>query len=283
MILFPNAKINLGLRILNRRPDGYHNISSIFLPIGWRDVLEMVPSQSGVTTLTQSGPKAVDCPQEKNLVMKALRALENELASPLPPTDIYLRKNIPSGAGLGGGSSDAAFAIIGANKLYNLGLTDEQMASIAAKVGADCPFFIFNRPMLVSGTGHILEPVEMPVLEGKSVLIAKGSDSSVSTAEAYAGVHPAPLPDGRSLLEATRNLSCDLLVNDFEASIFPSQPDIESLKAQIMASGALYTAMTGSGASVFGIFESAKMAEEAAMTLTNCDTFVGDLPFIPQS
>ncbi len=279
MILFPNAKINLGLRILNRRPDGYHNISSIFVPVGWQDVLEMVPSASGETTLTQSGPMAVDCPTEKNLVIKALRALEAELNSTLPPTDIYLRKNIPSGAGLGGGSSDAATALLGANALYNMGLSTEALAGVAAKVGADCPFFIFNRPMLVSGIGHILEPIDVPALEGKTILIAKRTGTGVSTAEAYAGVRPALLPEGRSLAEGAVDLGCDLLVNDFEASLFPTRPDIAGLKAAIEASGAVYTSMTGSGASVFGLYDDAKMAEEARASLSGCDTYVGSVPF----
>lgn len=281
MILFPNAKINLGLRILNRRPDGYHNISSIFLPVGWQDVLEMVPSQKSKTILVQSGPMAVECPQEKNLVMKALRALENELSFELPPTDIYLRKNIPSGAGLGGGSADAAFAIKAADALYGLGLSQDKMASIAAKVGADCPFFIYNRPMLVGGIGHTLEPVDIPTLEGKTILIAKRRGTSVSTADAYAGVRPASLPEGRTLLECTSDLGSDLLINDFELSLFPSRPDIASLKTQISSAGALYASMTGSGASVYGIFDNVKLAEDARSLLEDCDTYIGPLPFVP--
>ena len=281
MILFPNAKINIGLRVLNRRPDGYHNLSSIFVPVGWQDVLELVPSESGRTTLVQSGPMAVDCPQEKNLVIKAMKALEIEIERPLPPTDIYLRKNIPSGAGLGGGSADAAFALRGLNSLYNLGLSDKTLARVASRVGADCPFFIFNRPMLVSGIGDIMEPIELPALDGCHIMIAKRKGATVSTAEAYANVRPAELPEGRSLTEGASDLTCSLLVNDFEASLFPSRSDIASLKAAIQATGAIYTSMSGSGASVFGIYADAKMAENARKEMKDCDTFVGTVPFKP--
>lgn len=279
MILFPNAKVNIGLRILNRRPDGYHNIESIFIPVGWQDVLEIVPGSGPRTTLTQSGPMAVECPVEKNLVMKALRILENEIGYELPPTDIYLRKNIPSGAGLGGGSSDAAFALKGLNEVHALGLKPEHLARIAAKVGADCPFFIFNRPMLVRGIGDVMEPLELPCIEGKTILIAKRSGTGVSTAEAYASVRPEELPVGVSLRDAVRNLHSPLLVNDFEEALFPTRCDIASLKAVIESSGAVYTSMSGSGASVFGIFDDVKMAENVRATLSGSDTYVGPIPF----
>ena len=279
MILFPNAKINIGLRILNRRPDGYHNLSSIFIPVGWQDVLELVPARGEHTTLTQSGPMAVDCQMEKNLVIKAMRTLEIEIERPLPPTDIYLRKNIPSGAGLGGGSADAAFALKGFNALYELGLSDKVLARVAARVGADCPFFIYNRPMLVSGIGDVMEPIEMPAIEGKTILIAKPADSFVSTAEAYGGVMPKELPEGADLREGASDLSSPLLVNDFEASLFPAHPEIKVVKEVIEAAGAVYTSMSGSGSAVFGIFEDAKLAEGAQAQLEGCDTFVSGLPF----
>ena len=139
MILFPNAKINLGLDILRRRPDGYHDIETVMIPVPWCDVLEIVPAKGSETTLTVSG-RRVDCPPEKNLVMKAYRALAETVE--LPPVDIFLRKIIPDGAGLGGGSADAAFTLRGLNELFALGLSDSRLAEIAAGLGADCPFFI---------------------------------------------------------------------------------------------------------------------------------------------
>ena len=160
MILFPNAKINLGLNILRRRPDGYHDLEMLMLPVGWADILEIVPAAPGeATTLTCSG-RPVDCPPEKNLVMKAWRALKAECPS-MPEAAIYLRKIVPDGAGLGGGSSDAAFTLVGLNEVFGLGISRERLAAIAAGIGADCPFFIHNRPMLATGTGTVLEAVDI--------------------------------------------------------------------------------------------------------------------------
>ena len=150
MIAFPNAKINIGLFITARRPDGYHDIATVMMPADWCDILEIVPAKDDVTTLTVTG-RSVDCPPEKNLVMRAYRAMEERYN--LPPVDIFLRKIIPDGAGLGGGSADAAFTITTLDRLFGLGLSADVMAGIAATIGSDCPFFIYNRPMLATGTG----------------------------------------------------------------------------------------------------------------------------------
>ena len=152
MILFPNAKINIGLNIVSRREDGYHNIETVMYPIGWSDVLEIVPARGNDATLTVTG-REVNCPPEKNLVMKAFRLFQENTG--IGNVDIYLHKIIPDGAGLGGGSADAAFTLIGLNKMFECNLNNEQLAAMAAKIGADCPFFIYNTPMLATGIGTL--------------------------------------------------------------------------------------------------------------------------------
>lgn len=273
MILFPNAKINLGLRVLRRRPDGYHDLMTVMMPLGWEDILEIVPSRSGQTVLSVTGPAAVDCPAEQNLVMKALRAVETDLGRTLPPVEIYLDKRIPSGAGLGGGSADAAFAVLGLNEVLGLGLTHERMSRIAARVGADCPFFILNRPALCTGTGTtIAEDVHID-FSRYLLAVAKPRTASVSTARAYAGISPCgEAASPTEVLALDVSLWQELLVNDFEASVFPEFPEIAAVKDAFRRAGALYAAMSGSGAAVFGIFEDDKLAQYALDTLTDCDT-----------
>ena len=273
MILFPNAKINLGLMITGKRPDGYHDISTVMVPIGWCDVLEIVPSRKKETTLTTYGRK-VDCPPEKNLVIKAYNSLA-EFTGGLPPVEFYLEKIIPDGAGMGGGSADAAFAIKGLNELFNLGLPDDLLAKIALTVGADCPFFIYNRPALCEGIGEEISFDVEPCLNGKSILIAKPHVAAVSTREAYAGVRPTPpkiyLPDivGRQPSDWK-----GIVKNDFEPSIFLLLQAVEELKNTILEGGAEYASMTGSGAAVFGIFDNDKMAQSVCDKLADCDKIV---------
>lgn len=280
MLLFPNAKINIGLRILRRRPDGYHDIESLMIPVGWCDILEIVPAQGSRSTFTLLGEVPSDMRDtDNNLVVKGLKALERYIGRELPPLDVYLSKRIPTGAGLGGGSSDATFAIMGANRLLGLGLNESQLAAVASGVGADCAFFVYNRPMLAQGIGEILTPVDMPVLEGRGILIAKPASEAVSTREAYAGVMPRELEGGTLAAGApfTTMPLPRVLVNDFEQSIFALRPEIARLKKHIEESGAEYCSMSGSGASVIGIYPTAKMAEEAAATINDCEIYTGSL------
>lgn len=267
MILFPNAKINVGLNILSRRPDGYHEIETIMYPIGWNDILEIVPAKGAESTLTVTG-RAVDCPTEKNLVMKAYRALRARVE--MPEVDIYLRKIIPDGAGLGGGSADAAFTLIGLNKLFSLGLSDEYLAEVAAGIGADCPFFIYNRPMLATGIGTEFKPTELS-LKGYKLLVIKPS-VSVPTAKAYAGVTPH---QAEYQLSEIANLPIaewqGRVVNDFERSVFAAFPDIEEVKKFIAEMGAVYTSMSGSGSAVYGLFECDNLAERARSRFPHYD------------
>lgn len=252
MILFPNAKINIGLNVVRRRDDGYHDLSTLFYPVGWSDVLEMVPSKSGTTTLTVSG-RTVDCPPEKNLVMKAYRAMEAETV--VPAVDIFLHKIIPDGAGLGGGSSDAAFTLKGLNEMFNLGRSDEELARIAVTIGADCPFFIYDRPMIASGIGDVLATFSLSLV-GCAIAIVK-PDEYVSTKEAYSGVRPKlPEVDLADTLQGPIDSWSGQVENDFEGSIFPLHPVIGQVKERLYRLGADYASMSGSGASVYGIFRS---------------------------
>lgn len=252
MILFPHAKINLGLDILRKRPDGYHDIATVMVPTGWEDVLELNPADDGKTELITTG-RPVACPPEKNLVMKAFRAMEAATGG-IPPTKIGLHKVIPDGAGLGGGSADAAFTLRGLNILYNLGMPDAILCDIAATIGADCPFFIADKPMLCTGTGTTMTPIEIKGLKGLTLAIVKPL-SSIGTAEAYSNVTPH-IPDQPLELRIADPISGwqQTIANDFEKSVFPAHPEIESLKQEMLSLGAAYSAMSGSGSAVFGLF-----------------------------
>lgn len=282
MILFPNSKINIGLRVVERRPDGYHNLASLFLPIGWSDVLEIVPGKGdGIRLDTGTDFAGEDI--SRNLVYKAAVAVEKFLGHSLPPVDIYLRKVVPMGAGLGGGSADAAYTIRGLNSVFNLGLDNDAMARIAVKVGADCPFFIYNRPALVTGIGDILEDIDVSFLKVYGILVAKPVSEAVSTAQAYAGIVPQPLGAEPSALVDALSMppaqwrESAFLVNDFEKSVFALRPEIADVKARMYAAGALYASMSGSGAAVFGIFPTAKMAEDVTSQFGDCNYYASAL------
>lgn len=272
MILFPNAKINIGLKITGRRPDGYHNIDTVMVPVDWCDILEITPQAAGPVTLTVYG-RSVDCPPEKNLVVKAYNAL-SAMTGGLPPVHFNLQKVIPDGAGMGGGSADAAFAIRGLNELFNLGLDDGALASVAARVGADCPFFIYNKPAHCTGIGTDIDADIHLALDSYSILIAKPIVASVSTAQAYAGVTPCVSDvDLVSALQLPVSQWSEAGVgNDFEQSVFPQLPAVAAVKRRMLEAGAAYAAMTGSGAAVFGIFDDDKLAEEASRLFADCDS-----------
>lgn len=270
MISFPNAKINLGLNIVERRSDGYHNIETVFYPINLTDVLEIVPAQCCESTLTTYG-NHVDCPAEKNLVMKALRLMQQHYN--VPEVDIYLYKHIPDGAGLGGGSSDASSTMLMLNEMFELGVAKEELARLAAKLGADCPIFIYNQPMMATGIGDVFSNVEVN-LKGLWLLLVK-PDVSVPTAVAYSRVKPAP---STSSLEedVAANVSQwnGVVKNDFEPSVFAAYPELADIKHEIETGGALYASMSGSGSSIFGIFNNVNMAEKVRAKFNNCFTSV---------
>lgn len=276
MILFPNAKINIGLYITSRRSDGYHNLDTLFYPLMWHDILEIVPAKGSETTLTVSG-NSVDCPPEKNLVMKAYRAMNDEV--PLPPVDIFLHKIIPDGAGLGGGSSDAAFMLKGLNSIFNLSFSDDRLAGIAAGIGADCPFFIYNQPMFARGIGNEFTPAELD-LSDYVVAVVKPMES-VSTKEAYSGVVPSrPEYDLRESVLKDVVMWRSRVSNDFEKSIFPGHNSIRAVKEKLYETGAVYASMSGSGAAVYGIFPKAdadRLAETLASLFPGCSTYSGQM------
>ncbi len=277
MVVFPNAKINLGLNVISRRADGYHNLDMVMVPVGWRDVLEIVPAKGKSTTLTVTG-NSVDCPMEKNLVYKAWKALDNIIDCNMPAVDIYLHKTIPDGAGLGGGSADAAFTLTALNDIFHLGLSVDYLCKVASTIGADCPFFIHNRTMRCQGIGTDMTPVQIDFGKYRHIVIAKQKGISVSTAEAYGGVTPQmPQSPITQILASPIEEWRDTLINDFEKHIFKLKPQIAALKQSFYDTGAIYASMSGSGAAVYGLFDCEKSASYAASSLTDCDTFVGQL------
>jgi len=250
MIVFPNAKINIGLNITERRPDGYHNLESIFYPLMIKDALEVI--ESNELHFQSSGiniPGSID----GNLCIKAYHLLKKDFPD-LPPVSIHLHKHIPIGAGLGGGSADAAFFIKLINKTFGLGLDAEAMMIYARQLGADCAFFINNKPVYAYNKGDEFEPVDIDLSVYKIVLVMP--PVHVSTAEAYGGIKPAPV--AKSLKELIKLSVAEWkqhIKNDFETHIFKAYPVIQEVKTALYNAGALYASMSGSGASVFGIFE----------------------------
>lgn len=278
---FPNPKINIGLNILKRRDDGFHDIETVFIPLvkdfGYDgelyDTLEITPRTDGRTTLKISwadcrsgteGAPGMDkpanndfpengWPTDKDLCIKAY----NELAAhyPLTGADISLTKRIPTGAGLGGGSADAAFTLKMLNELFSLGLDDERLAVHASRLGSDVPFFIYNRPMFASGRGEILTPIPCPIPPGRKIgVVTPGI--TVPTAEAYSGVTPK-MP-GTRLRDLISSLPPeqwkDRIINGFEESIFKKHPALRAIKDSLYKAGAIYASMSGSGSALYGIF-----------------------------
>lgn len=273
MIAFPNAKINLGLNVVQRRPDGYHNIETVFYPVPLTDILEFVPASSGETTLTIHG-NAVDCPTDKNLVMRAYRLLQRHYD--IEPMEIHLYKRIPDGAGLGGGSSDAAHTLTLLRQMCRLDITDCQLAAMAATLGADCAFFVYNRPMAATGIGDVLTPLEVN-LRSKWLLLVK-PPVSVSTAQAYSRVVPAtPAQWACEVVTWPIDQWDGALVNDFEPSVFALLPQLWGIKTDLLQAGARYAAMSGSGSTIYAIFDDAKVAEQAGDKFADCATFVLEL------
>ncbi len=257
MISFANAKINIGLQVLDRRADGYHNLETVFYPIPLTDVLEIV--QSGQTHLIPSG---LEIPGQDNLCLKAYALLSSAYA--LPPLAIYLHKVIPIGAGLGGGSADAAFLLKLINDRFELGLSEAVLITYARTLGADCAFFIRNKPVLARGIGDEQSDIMLDLSAYKLVLIKP--DVHISTAIAYRSV--LPHPQGRQLAAHIQRPVHEwkaTIVNDFETGIFQQFPQIRGIKAALYDAGALYASMSGSGSSVYGIFsEETKLPEMEA-------------------
>lgn len=248
MILFPPAKINLGLHILGKRPDGYHALDSILLPIPWHDVLEILPED---TFSFRATGLPVEGDSSQNLVVKAYELMRENFD--LPPVYIHLRKEIPMGAGLGGGSSDATSTLMGLNTLFALGLTVHELESLAALLGSDCPFFVTPEPKHVTGRGEHLSPVDTE-LKGKYLKVIF-PQIHISTRDAFAGATPyeRELSTAQLIREPFTTWQ-ENLCNDFETTLFPRFPLLKKIKQQLISEGAQYASLTGSGSALYGIF-----------------------------
>jgi 4-diphosphocytidyl-2-C-methyl-D-erythritol kinase len=252
MVVFPNIKINLGLNILRKRSDGFHDLSSLFYPVSWCDILEFTERTDNELVFENTGI-VVDCEPEKNLIVKAFKLLAADYK--LPGMTLQLHKIVPFGAGLGAGSSDAAALLRGLNDYFELKLNNTQLISYAAKLGSDCAFFIENRPCMASGRGEVLTPSSLQ-LDGWHIIVVK-PPFGVSTAEAYANVKPAvPQIDIEKIIQLPVEDWKDKLCNDFEISVFPKYPQLAEIKQQLYNAGAVYAAMSGSGSALFGLFKS---------------------------
>jgi 4-diphosphocytidyl-2C-methyl-D-erythritol kinase len=278
MIRKTNVKLNLGLNVLRRREDGFHDLETLFVPCNdYGDVLEVIAgddfsrtsaalfarypedciaqgiSEDGSLMITIARKDGVDWAPEKDLCARAYSLLAADFK--LPPVKIFLEKNAPVGAGLGGGSADAAFTLRALDELFSLGLTDEVLAEYASRLGSDCAFFVYNKPMLGSGRGEILEPFALDLSGfGMQVIVPEGV--AVSTAEAYRGIVPhLPSVPLRDVLTKPVGQWKDLLVNDFEESVFKNHPELAAIKQSLYDSGAVYASMSGSGSALFALYK----------------------------
>lgn len=255
MICFPNIKINLGLHVINRRTDGFHNIETVFYPVKFSDILEVIEDKEQQEQLIfTSGGLPIEGNREDNLIVKAYNLLHREIG--LPKVKVHLHKIIPMGAGLGGGSSDAAYMITLLNAKFDLKLSMEQMEAYAAELGSDCAFFIRNKPAYVLGKGHELEAIDVDLAGYYLVLLQTGLHSG--TAAAYKYVSLRETVDLNNTLKEKLKLPValwkDTIENDFEPSVFQSLPLLSQLKSELYASGAVYAGMSGSGSSLFALY-----------------------------
>ncbi|WP_282035667.1 4-(cytidine 5'-diphospho)-2-C-methyl-D-erythritol kinase [Saccharicrinis aurantiacus] len=253
MICFPNAKINIGLNITEKRKDGYHNLETVFYPITLCDSLEIIENkESNEPYIWSSSGLVIDGDTKDNLCIKALLKLKEDFD--IPPIKIHLHKVIPFGAGIGGGSADAAFTLSTINTLFKLGLSKDELIAYAAKIGADCAFFILNKSCFASGIGEKLQAIDLN-LQGYHLVLIK-PNVHISTAEAFSGITPQkpkhPIKD--AINEPLENWTT-LISNDFEPGILNAHPDIKAIKEEFYNQGAIYASMTGSGAAVYGIFK----------------------------
>lgn len=250
MLSFPTSKINIGLQITEKRPDGYHNLQSCFYPVDWGDVLEIIPAE---TVAFSSSGLPIPGELSDNLCVKAYNLLKT--AFDLPPVQIHLHKLVPIGAGLGGGSADAAFTLKLLNDRFELGLTNPDLEGYARQLGSDCAFFVQNRPLYCREKGDVFDEITVAITRYYILLVYP--NLAISTAEAYAGVRPqvpkVPLWD---LLQQPIGEWRHHVHNDFEDSLFPRYPILQEVKEKLYNLGAIYASMSGSGSTIYGIFPS---------------------------
>lgn len=273
MITFPIAKINLGLNVVEKRPDGYHNLQTVFYPVPIQDVLE-------VQVMDEAFPSSYDCDlkvtninidgdEQRNLVVRAYQLLKKDFPT-LPRIHTHLWKGIPTQAGMGGGSSDCAYMMLLLNRQFQLGLTDDQLIQYAAQLGADCAFFILSQPCYAEGIGEKLNPIEVS-LNGYHIVVVR-PDIPVSTKEAFSLIHPHyPAQNCRETVMQPVETWRETLVNDFEESVFALHPEIGDIKQQLYDMGATYAAMTGSGSALFGLFK--KQPDSLSQAFSGMFTF----------
>ncbi|HRH47499.1 MAG TPA: 4-(cytidine 5'-diphospho)-2-C-methyl-D-erythritol kinase [Panacibacter sp.] len=256
MVIFPNCKINLGLNIVNKRADGYHDIETIFYPLPFCDALEIITNPEHNSTATvqfsATGLK-IDGAIENNLCVKAYNLLKKDFPL-LPAIQMHLHKVIPMGAGLGGGSADGAFTLLLLNKKYQLNLSTAQLINYALQLGSDCPFFIINKPCFGKGRGEILEQIDLQLSAYKFVIVNPGIH--INTAWAFSQITPAPPAQSlkENILRPVETWKNNL-VNDFEKPVLQQYPQLQVIKDQLYNSGAAYAGMSGSGSTFFGIFK----------------------------
>jgi len=257
MLRFPNCKINIGLFITSRRNDGYHNLETVFYPVALKDVLEIVPANQE-SSIHLSG-KMISGNSKDNLVWKAFELMKATFPDQVQGFDIYLQKMIPMGAGLGGGSSDGACMLQMINDHCKLHLGQEQLAQLALKLGSDCPFFIYNTPAYATGRGEELQPIALDLSAYSIQLLCP--DIHVSTASAFQMLQPRPASfDLRNIASLPIEEWKEKVTNDFENPVFDAHPQLSDLKQQLYEQGALYASMSGSGSSIYGIYNKGKKA-----------------------
>lgn len=271
MITLPIAKINLGLTITEKRPDGYHNLETLFYPVhGLHDALEVVPMQeeSELPYKLRVIGAPIAGKAEDNLVVKAYLLLKHDYPT-LPAVDIFMIKHIPMGAGLGGGSADASYMLKLLNEQFSLGISTSQLEVYAAQLGADCAFFIKSEPVFATGIGNLFQPIELS-LKGYWLLIVK-PDIFVSTKEAFAGITPQqPTHSLQAMSKRPISEWREFIVNDFEKSVFAAHPQLAQIKEKLYEQGALYAAMSGSGSSLYGIFQTPLEEAESLFAPHTC-------------
>lgn len=256
MICFPNAKINIGLFVTEKRADGYHNLETLFLPVPVCDALEVVPAAT--STITIHGLEVAGDAQQ-NLVWKAWELLQKDFPGKISTINIQLLKKIPMGAGMGGGSADGAFMLDLLNRFFELGLNKAKLAEYALQLGSDCPFFIYNEPSYATGRGELLQPISLDLSPYTIQIICP--EVHITTADAFRDIKPKPAAfDLLKINELDLKDWPQHIFNDFETTVFAAHPELGAIKEQLYAQGALYAAMSGTGSTVYGIFEKGKLA-----------------------
>lgn len=259
MISFPNAKINIGLNILSKRADGYHNLQTIFYPVSLKDALEIIKAkeQADDIVFTSSG-LPISGKQEDNLCIKAYHLLRKDFPQ-VGPVKMHLHKTIPMGAGMGGGSADGAFTLTLLNNLFGLDLSEKELIRYALQLGSDCPFFILNQPCYATGRGEIMELVELDLSLYRILVVNPGIH--INTAAAFSQINTGENDAGlRALIEEPVEQWKHTLINDFEKPVFVQHPEIAAIKEKLYSAGALYASMSGSGSTIFGIFPAGNQA-----------------------